>query len=170
MASMSVIEPIASPDSESTPSAMAGRSDPAILARPAEIVLAQACGPRAKSKGRVLVVDDEEVVRAMATDMLEMLGYDVMTARDGQEAAELYERHFESIDLVVLDMIMPRMGGRECFVRIKATNPAVKSILCTGYSRNGEAQEILNLGVLGFIQKPFLMHQFASAIDEIISI
>ncbi len=108
---------------------------------------------------KVLVADDEEVARTLARDALESHGYKVLLARDGVETVELYKEHNGSIGLVIIDMVMPRMGGRETFLKLKELNQNVKAILMTGYGRTEEANRILRSGVLGFIQKPFQLNE-----------
>lgn len=120
-------------------------------------------------QGRILVVDDEEVVRELVTDMLETLGYEVITAVDGQEAIEQYREKKNEIDLILLDMIMPRLGGKDCFMELKRMNPEVRAVLSTGYSRDGAAQEILDQGMMGFIQKPYRINQLSEVVSEAMS-
>jgi PAS domain S-box-containing protein len=103
----------------------------------------------------VLLVDDEEMIIDVGTKMLAKLGYEVLTARNGAEAIETYETCQDKIDLVLLDMVMPKIGGGEAFDRLREINPAVKVILCSGYSVDGQATDILNRGCNAFIQKPF---------------
>jgi len=108
-----------------------------------------------KGTGRILVVDDEEVVRTAAATMLRHLGYEVVALSDGEEAV-LYYRHFgDRIDLVLLDMVMPKMGGRETLKALREVNPAVKVVLSTGFGLNEAAQTILDEGAIGFAQKPY---------------
>jgi two-component system, cell cycle sensor histidine kinase and response regulator CckA len=114
--------------------------------------------------GRILVVDDEQVVRDVAGEFLRNLGYQVVTASDGQEAVDAYRSSFPEIDLVILDMVMPRMGGRECFREMKAINPAVRVVLSTGYGFNVTTQEILDEGMAGFIQKPYQMRHLSEVV------
>ncbi len=102
----------------------------------------------------ILVVDDEEVMRYLAKDVLESYGYRVLLASDGLEALDAFKQN-GGIGLVIIDMIMPRMGGRETYLKLKELDPQVKALLSTGYDRNGEVREILRSGVTGFIQKPF---------------
>lgn len=122
-----------------------------------------------RGHGRILVIDDEDVVREMATDMLVALGYTVMTAADGDEALALYREKMNEIDLAVIDMVMPRMGGRDCFRELKKLNPAIKAILSTGYSRDGAAQEILDEGMMGFAQKPYRMNQLSELVASVLN-
>jgi two-component system, cell cycle sensor histidine kinase and response regulator CckA len=123
----------------------------------------------APGKGRILVVDDEEMVRTVTKEMLSSLGYQVVTVNDGQEAIEYYRGFGKEIDLVIIDMIMPKLGGRDCFRTLKTINPSVKAILATGYDRNGAAQEILDAGVLGFVQKPYQMSQLSEVIANVLT-
>ncbi len=116
----------------------------------------------------ILVVDDEDSVRSMAQDMLEPHGYSVLVAEDGEQALDIYKRHSGNIKLVILDMVMPRMGGRETFQQLQRLNPEVRVLLSTGYSREGKAQEILDSGVMGFIQKPYRANTLLSSVRNIL--
>ena len=118
------------------------------------------------NKGVVLLVDDEETVREVCTSMLDVLGYEVIPATNGQEGVERYRERWREIDLVILDMIMPKMGGRDCFRRIREINPRARALLATGYSLDGAVQEILGEGMEGFIQKPFRLDQLAGAVSH----
>ena len=121
-----------------------------------------------KRAGTVLLVDDEEVILEVGKDLLEALGYRVIMARDGKEAIEAFGKNQEDIDLVVLDMVMPIMGGSEAYDRMKEINPNIKVLLSSGYSIDGEAAEILERGCNGFIQKPFRMNDLSEKIWEIL--
>jgi CheY-like chemotaxis protein len=120
------------------------------------------------SKGRacILVVDDTEAVRDIATDMLGDLGYEVRTAKDGKEAVEYYEKSWKDVDLVLLDMIMPEMNGRDTFIAMRGINPDTKVILCTGYDLNPEVQEILDAGVLALVHKPFEQSELSEKVAQ----
>ena len=119
---------------------------------------AEAGGTSAKGKGsaRILIVDDEKSVKESTAALLRGKGYKVVTAKDGGEAVEYYAKSWEHIDLVILDMNMPVMNGRDTFVAMRKINPDVKAILATGYSLDNNAQEILDEGALFHIQKPSL--------------
>ncbi|MDJ0888976.1 MAG: PAS domain S-box protein [Desulfobacterales bacterium] len=119
-------------------------------------------------EGTVLLVDDEAIILTVTQKMLERLGYQVLTARSGEEAIELYEEKREEIDLVILDMIMPGMGGGETFDRLKEIDRDVKILLSSGYSINGQAHEILKRGCRGFIQKPFDIEEFSLKVREVL--
>jgi two-component system cell cycle sensor histidine kinase/response regulator CckA len=100
--------------------------------------------------------------------MLENLGYQVLEARSGREALEIYRQNKDRVRVVVLDMVMPQMGGEQTFDQLKAINPDVRVLLASGYSINGKAQEILNRGCDGFIQKPFSYSDLSMKLGEIL--
>lgn len=137
-------------------------------AKPAETVMSRDEGIL-QGSGCVLVVDDEPVVLAISSRMLKKVGYTVIEADGGREALRLYRKYEKDIDLVLLDMIMPDMGGGEVFNRLKDINPKVRVILATGYSLEGQAGELVQGGCCGVLQKPFtleqLSRQMANAID-----
>jgi CheY-like chemotaxis protein len=116
----------------------------------------------------ILVVDDEEPVRALLQRILEEGGYTVLLARDGVEATELYAERSTEIDLVVLDIIMPRMGGRKTYERLREVNPGVKVLLSSGYSKKGQAQDILAAGARGFLQKPYDLRAVLRRVREVL--
>ena len=121
-----------------------------------------------KGKGTVLLVDDEEMVLDSGGQMLKHLGYEVLLAGDGRNAVELYRKNQDKIDLVLLDMVMPVLGGGKTFDRMKEINSGVKVLLSSGYSIEGEAKEILKRGCDAFIQKPFKLEQLSQKIGEIL--
>jgi PAS domain S-box-containing protein len=116
--------------------------------------------------GRILVVDDEDGVREVASDLLTSLGYEVKTAPDGAAAVSQYRRAGHEIDVVLLDLAMPGMGGRECFRALKAINKNVKAVLCTGYGFNVAAQQLLDEGMLSIVAKPYELEQLSDAIAQ----
>jgi PAS domain S-box-containing protein len=116
--------------------------------------------------GTILLVDDEGMIAEVGREMLEKMHYRVLTAGNGEEAIDLYEQHMKDIDLVILDIIMPDMGGAETFERLKEINENVRVLLSSGYSINGQAKEILNRGCCGFIQKPFDMMTLSRNVHE----
>ncbi len=138
-----------------------------VSARPAERAARTADG-FVKGTETVLLVDDEEAVLEVGRELLEVMGYRVITAVDGREAVKAYEKNRHAIDIVLLDMVMPNMGGGDTYDRMKEINPAVKVLLSSGYSINGQATEILHRGCNGFIQKPFNMRQLSARLREIL--
>ena len=108
----------------------------------------------------ILFVEDEDKIRTLGKKMLEKYGYNVLTAENGKEAVEIYKAHIKEISLVILDVNMPKMGGRELFLKLKEFNPEVRALVSSGYCKNGQVQDILDKGVMGFIQKPFGMTEF----------
>lgn len=117
----------------------------------------------------ILIVDDEELIRNMVADSLRGMGYKVALCKNGKEAFEYYKKSWKKIDLVLLDMIMPEMGGKETFLAMRKINPEVKVLLSSGYSVDCDAQEILDKGAVGFMGKPFtqteLSKKVASALE-----
>ena len=124
----------------------------------------------AEGQGRLLLVDDEEMILEVGAAMLKKLGYSVHTAGNGEAALQFYQAHGDTIDLVILDMVMPGMGGGEVFDRLKAVDPAIKVLLSSGYSINGKASEIIDRGCAGFIQKPFNLAQLSEKVAAVLSI
>jgi len=122
-----------------------------------------------KGNGTVLLVDDEDMVRDAGGQMLKQLGYDVLLASGGQEALDLYLHHQGRIDMILLDMIMPDLGGGETYDRIKEMNSGVKVLLSSGYGIDGEAREILKRGCNEFIQKPFNIMDLSQKVNEILN-
>jgi len=106
-------------------------------------------------KETILFVNDEHMVRDVGQQILEMLGYNVIIASSGEEALDTVNQDLNNIDMIILDMIMPHMSGGETYDRLKAINPTIRVLLSSGYSKDGQATEILNRGCNGFIQKPF---------------
>ncbi|MBW2259514.1 MAG: PAS domain S-box protein, partial [Deltaproteobacteria bacterium] len=118
--------------------------------------------------GTVLLVDDEETIMEVGKELLELIGYRVLIARDGKEAVKIYRKHQDAIDVVVLDMVMPGMGGGEAYDRMKKINPDVKVLLSSGFSIDGEASDILDRGCNGFIQKPFTVRELSRAMEKVL--
>ena len=120
-----------------------------------------------KGTGAILLIDDEKMILDVGRELLEELGYTVLSALSGREALDIFQKNSDKIDLVIMDMIMPGMGGGETFDRLRAINPNIKVLLSSGYSVNGQASKILHRGCDGFIQKPFNLNQLAEKIGKI---
>jgi PAS domain S-box-containing protein len=123
-----------------------------------------------KSQGQelILVVDDEELVTQLAKLILERDGYSVLTADSGVEALKIYRERGHEIELIVLDLTMPKMNGRECYRQLVKLNPTVKVLLSSGYSANGAVKELLEEGAIGFIQKPYRAEELSRAVREML--
>ena len=114
----------------------------------------------------ILLVDDEEMVLDVGSAMLMKMGYEVLTTATGKDAVATYAGARDKIDLVILDMVMPEMSGKEIFSRLKQINPDVRVVLSSGYSINEQASEIMDSGCSDFIQKPFNMAQLSRQIRD----
>jgi CheY-like chemotaxis protein len=126
----------------------------------------QSVGAIRRGHETVLVVDDERVILDVTREMLEGLGYRVLVAQSGADAMEIYRADHGKIDLVILDMIMPGMGGGEILDHMKAVNADCRVILSSGYSLNGEARTIMARGARLFLQKPFRLDDLSQKIRE----
>ncbi len=141
---------------------------PASESRRASAAGADAPPPLESGRGRVLLVDDEELVLEVATQMLEKLGYEVRSADSGAAAIAMFNNDPSAFDLVILDMILPGMGGAEIFNRLREIRPSVRVLLSSGYSIDGQAREIMDKGCNGFIQKPFRLEDLANKVRKVL--
>ena len=116
----------------------------------------------------ILLVEDEADIADIEKEMLESLGYTVLRATSGNETVSDFKTHAEKIDLVILDLMLPDMKGKEIFDAIRSISPDIKILLASGFARNGKASELLAAGCNGFIQKPFNLKQLSSAIRAIL--
>ena len=122
-----------------------------------------------RGRGRILVIDDEEE-SIMATElMMRELGYEVITARGGEEALRLFRENGQAFDLVTLDMIMPGMNGKETFDRLKEIDPDIQVLLISGYSHSHQADEIIQRGGTGLLQKPYDIFSLSSKLNEVMA-
>ncbi len=135
-------------------------------------VTAQEASPSVKEMKQgdetILLVDDEQVMLDVGEEMLRAMGYTVFVAAGGNEAIERYKANKDKIDVVVLDMIMPGMGGRDAYAVLKRINPDIKVIISSGYNINGEARKVMQQGANDFIQKPFTMKELSHKIREVL--
>jgi two-component system cell cycle sensor histidine kinase/response regulator CckA len=118
----------------------------------------------------ILLVDDDEMVIDVSRQLLEKLGYTVLTADGGQEAIAIYQKHYNEISLVIIDMVMPDLNGGETYDELKNINPNIKVLLSSGYSIDGQAQDILDRGCNGFIQKPFNINKLSCKVRDVLDI
>ncbi|MHB8056765.1 MAG: hybrid sensor histidine kinase/response regulator [Desulfuromonadaceae bacterium] len=116
--------------------------------------------------GGILLVDDEEMLRSLGRELLEELGYSVYLAENGEHALEVFAAHRNEIALVILDMIMPKMGGKDAFMHLREQAPGVKVLFCSGFSCDGTGDELIKLGASGFIQKPYNRGELSRTVAE----
>ena len=110
-----------------------------------------------RGEGTVLLVDDEETIRALGKRMLERMGFEVLTAEDGREAVELYRTHREDIRIVLLDLTMPHMDGEETFRTLRGMDPGVRVVLSSGYTEHDVVARFAGKGLAGFMPKPYTL-------------
>ncbi|MGB5615430.1 MAG: response regulator [Desulfobacterales bacterium] len=123
-----------------------------------------------ENSGTILVIEDEEMVMDVTCAMLQNLGFRVLAARSGEEALRIADSHDGQIDLALLDIILPDMGGKDIYPRLLSSRPNLRVIVCSGYTLNGPAQEILKQGAQGFIQKPYTMAALSEKLSAIINL
>ncbi len=138
---------------------------PAITGSPDARAQAAAGGRAAwRGVGKILVVDDEELVRKAARRVLEQAGFDVMVAVDGQDALERFTAHPDAIIAVLLDMTMPRLNGEETFRRMRTLRPDVRVVLSSGYAEQEAMVHLVGKGLAGFLRKPWLPDDLVAAV------
>lgn len=118
--------------------------------------------------GTVLLVDDEESIRALSSAQLRHLGLEVLTAEDGRQAVNIYRERKEDIDLVLLDLTMPHMNGEEAFRELRQINPKVRVILASGYSENDISSRFAGKGLGGCLQKPYTLAKLCSLLSTLL--
>ncbi len=120
-----------------------------------------------RGEGTVLIIDDEEVVRKMLAKAVGELGYEVLTAVDGPDGIETFTRAHEEIDVVILDMVMPRLGGEETYHRLKQIDPDVPVLIASGYARNVAVDRLTQAGATGFLAKPFQLDELSRLLAQV---
>ncbi len=118
--------------------------------------------------GKILLIDDDETMRLMGKTMLEKLGYEVRLATNGLEGFELFKAHKGDIDLVIVDMMMPVMNGRQCFENIRTVDPQAAVILASGFSDEKDLQSMMQSGLKGFIQKPYFNSVLSQLVNDVL--
>ena len=134
--------------------------------RPIELFNGESHKDDWKGSGTVLLVDDEETVRAIGSEMLRELGFQVVTAADGREGVSAYTQN-PNISFVILDLTMPHMDGEQCFRELQQLKPDVKVIMSSGFSEHEVAQKFAGKELAGFIQKPYRLSVLKEAIRKI---
>jgi PAS domain S-box-containing protein len=122
--------------------------------------------PTPRREGNILIVDDEPVILELGTAILNSAGYKTSTCRDPEQAVAQYKTEWKSVDLVILDMNMPKLNGRQLYEEMRRINPQIKAILASGFSLSGDTQGIRDLGILGFVAKPFQRRELIDSVTE----
>jgi CheY-like chemotaxis protein len=117
----------------------------------------------------ILIADDEDIVRQVAHAALEMAGFSVLQARDGEEAIEVFRNNADLVSLVILDMSMPRMGGEETFRALQRARPRVPVLLSSGFNEQDSTSRIAGRGFAGFIQKPYRPAELVTKVRQLLS-
>jgi CheY-like chemotaxis protein len=118
--------------------------------------------------GTILVADDEIVIRNIMKEFLEECGFDVLLAENGQDCVEIYKKKLSSIKAVILDMSMPGMSGRDVYLALKDITPNIKVLLSSGFGKDKRVNDVLSLGVNGFIQKPVVLEKLSEALYRVL--
>lgn len=118
---------------------------------------------------KILVIDDEQMVLEMCSNMLMRYGFSVLTAEDGPAGIELFKANSESVDCIILDLSMPRMDGLETFRHLRAVRPDVKVILSSGYSAQSATEPFKGLGLSGFVSKPYTIDTLRDEVERVLS-
>ncbi len=118
--------------------------------------------------GTVLLIEDDEIVVDVNQMLLERMGYQVLVAKTGEESIDIANTFERDIDIAILDIVLPDMGGKAAYPLLTKARPNMKVVVCSGYSIDGPAQEILNAGAQGFIQKPFTLKKLSEKLDEVL--
>jgi two-component system, cell cycle sensor histidine kinase and response regulator CckA len=116
----------------------------------------------------ILLVDDEEFIRDLGEQILKRSGYTVLTASDGKEALDLYRKENGKIALVILDLIMLGMGGRQCLEKLLQIDPNVRVLISSGFAATGETREAIETGAKGFVSKPYNVKQMLQSVREVL--
>ena len=120
--------------------------------------------------GTVLLVDDEEAIRALGKDMLQALGFQVLTACNGREALDVFGRNQDKIVCVLLDLTMPCMDGEQTYRELRRLNPALRVIISSGYNEREVTQKFAGAGLAGFIQKPYTVAEMSRKLREVFGV
>ncbi|MFN2343462.1 MAG: response regulator, partial [Desulfonatronovibrio sp.] len=118
--------------------------------------------------GMILIVDDEQMIRELAQEALEDLGYKTLTASDGDEALKIFKENHDRIDCVILDLMMPNLDGAATFEHLRKIDPHVKVILCSGYNEQEATQRFEGQGLAGFLHKPFRLSDLRQELEKVL--
>ena len=116
----------------------------------------------------ILMVDDEDPIRDLGSKILKKAGYSVLTASNGTDAIEMYLKYQNDIALVLMDFIMPEMGGKECMEKLLAIDPNVKIVIASGYTLDSDTREAFQKGAKGFLEKPFRINEVQRMVRRVL--
>lgn len=119
-----------------------------------------------RGDGTILVVDDEQQVRMITELMLNQFGFRVLTAEDGAAGVRVFGAHADEIDLVIMDLTMPKLSGEQAFVEMRKLKPNARIVLTSGYNESEAVGRLSASGVTAFLQKPFELEQLLSTVRK----
>lgn len=119
-----------------------------------------------RGDGTILVVDDEQQVRTITELMLAQFGFRVLTAEDGAAGVRTFAEHADEIDLVVMDLTMPKLSGEQAFLEMRKLRPGARIVLTSGYNESEAVGRLASSGVTAFLQKPFELEQLLSTVRK----
>lgn len=122
-----------------------------------------------EGSGNILIIDDEPLIQNLLKTILSKLGYKTIVATSGAEGISYYKKYINQIDLIILDLVMPEMDGKEVFSKLLKINKDVKIILSTGFGKDGETEMLLKTGVKAFLPKPYTITDISKILSEVIS-
>jgi two-component system cell cycle sensor histidine kinase/response regulator CckA len=122
-----------------------------------------------EAKLRILVIDDEKNILELISDVLESAGYEVYVAENGRKGIEVFKQFSNDIDLVVLDIVMPEVGGVECFHEIRSIRADIKILLTSGYNKSEINEELIRDGIQAYLPKPFNLTDFLNTVEAVLS-
>ncbi|MFC1886158.1 response regulator, partial [Thermodesulfobacteriota bacterium] len=117
----------------------------------------------------ILLVDDDEKIRDLGEETLSRFGYKVFTADDGESALEFYKQKYDLVDLIILDLNMPGMGGAQCLKQLMQINPRSKVVIASGYALNAPTKEIIDYNAMGYVSKPYNLHHMLEVIRTVLN-
>jgi len=126
-------------------------------------------GPANDPRGTILVVEDEQLMLRLLKRSLSNRGYEVFTAADGEQAIELYHVHKQDIDVVLLDIGLPKIGGADVFIKMKEENPDVRVVVASGYLDPEVKAEMFQGGVKHFFSKPYIFQDIINAFEKLMA-
>ncbi len=134
---------------------------------PETVAVAEEAPPPAGT-GTILIIDDEEHIRFITREMLKHCGYTVLTAEDGEKGVALYREHAGKIDLVILDINMPKLSGPDTFKKLRELNPLINVVVASGFTKDDQADALIRMGARSFLQKPYTLSVLAQTVADLL--